>query len=170
MHMKKNFFKLSLLYLFIFLFCSKIYSYDRELIVNEIKNIIESNQDITDTIKLFYTETLYEPYWQNNKSKIKDLLDILSNSYKEGIPTNRYEIQNIINLNISKKESDIAKLDIMLTKNFLLHAKDLSKGIIDPLKLSSFIEIKRKDTENGDFLSNLTEEINIKEYFAIFPF
>ena len=66
--MKKIVFKLSLLYLFIFLFCSKIYSYDRELIVNEIKNTIESNQDITDTIKLFYTETLYEPYWQNNKS------------------------------------------------------------------------------------------------------
>ena len=44
--MKKIIFKLSLLYLFIFLFCSKIYSYDRELIVNEIKNTIESNQDI----------------------------------------------------------------------------------------------------------------------------
>ena len=165
MHMKNIVFKLSLSYFFIFLLSSKIYSYDRDLIVNEIKNTIESNQDITDTIKLFYTETLYEPYWQNNKSKVNDLLNILSDSYKEGIPTNRYEIQNIINLNSSKKESDIAKLDIMLTKNFLLHAKDLSKGIIDPLKLSSFIEIKREDTEKRDFLSNLTEEINIKEYF-----
>ena len=163
--MKKFIFKLSILYLFIFLFCSKIFSYDRELIVNEIKNTIESNQDINDKIKFFYTETLYEPYWQNNKSKINDLLNTLSDSYKEGIPTNRYEIQNIINLNTSKKEAEIAKLDIMLTKNFLLHAKDLSKGIIDPLKLSSFIEVKREDIEKGDFLSNLTEEINIKEYF-----
>jgi murein L,D-transpeptidase YcbB/YkuD len=133
--------------------------------VNEIKNTIESNQDITDTIKLFYTETLYEPYWQNNKSKINDLLNILSNSYKEGIPTNRYEIQKINNLNFSENESDIAKLDIILTKNFLLHAKDLSKGIVNPLKLSSFIDIKRDDTKKEDFLSNLTEEINIKEYF-----
>ena len=116
--MKKIVFNLCLFCLFIFLFCSKIYSNDRELVVNEIKKTIESNQNITDSIKLFYSETLYEPYWQNNKSKINDLLDILSNSYKEGIPTNRYEIQNIINLNISKKESDIAKLDIILTKNF----------------------------------------------------
>ncbi|MBS23422.1 MAG: hypothetical protein CML72_06455, partial [Rhodobacterales bacterium] len=165
MHMNKIIFNLSLLCFLFFLFCSKIYSNDRELIVNEIKNIIEFNQDITDSIKLFYTENLYEPYWQNNKSKISDLLGILTNSYKEGIPTNRYEIQKINNLNFSKKESDIAKLDIILTKNFLLHAKDLSKGIVNPLKLSSFIDIKRDDTKKEDFLSNLTEEINIKEYF-----
>ena len=163
--MNKIIFNLSLLCFLFFLFCSKIYSNDRELIVNEIKNIIEFNQDITDSIKLFYTENLYEPYWQNNKSKISDLLGILTNSYKEGIPTNRYEIQKINNLNFSKKESDIAKLDIILTKNFLLHAKDLSKGIVNPLKLSSFIDIKRDDTKKEDFLSNLTEEINIKEYF-----
>ena len=118
MHTVKTIFNLSLLCFLFFLFCSKIYSNDRELIVNEIKNIIEFNQDIsiTDSIKLFYTENLYEPYWQNNKSKISDLLGILTNSYKEGIPTNRYEIQKINNLNFSKKESDIAKLDIILTK------------------------------------------------------
>ena len=85
MHMNKIILNLSLLCFLFFLFCSKIYSNDRELIVNEIKNIIEFNQDITDSIKLFYTENLYEPYWQNNKSKISDLLGVLTNSYKEGI-------------------------------------------------------------------------------------
>ena len=44
--MKKIVFKLSLLYFFIFLFCSKIYSYDRELIVSEIKNTIDKGEQI----------------------------------------------------------------------------------------------------------------------------
>ena len=165
MQMKKIIFKSSFLYFFIFLLCSKIYSYDRGLIVSEIKNRIESNQDIADSIKIFYTDNLYEPYWQNNKIKINDLLNTLSNSHKQGIPTKRYGIQNIINLNSSKKETDIAKLDIMLTEKFLLHAKDLTIGVINPLKLSSFIEIKREDTLEGDFLNNLKDKINIKEYF-----
>ena len=52
--MKKIIFNLSLIYIFIFLFCSKIYSNDRELIVNEIKNLIEFNQYIDASIKLFY--------------------------------------------------------------------------------------------------------------------
>ncbi|MFL2812366.1 MAG: murein L,D-transpeptidase [Paracoccaceae bacterium] len=142
-----------------------MYSYDREIIVSEIKILIESNQEIADTIKSFYSNNLFEPYWQNNKSKINNLLNVLSDTYKEGIPTNRYEIQNIINLNSSTKESDIAKLDIMLTEKFLLHARDLSIGIVNPLQLSSFIEIKREDSIEIDFLSNLTKEINIKNYF-----
>ena len=29
--------------------------------------------------------------------------------------------------------------------------KDLSEGIINPLKLSSFIDIEREDTKKGDF-------------------
>ena len=163
--MKKFIFKSSFLYLFIFLLCSKVYSYDREIIVSEIKNLIESNPEITDSIKSFYTGILFEPYWQNNKPKINNLVNVLSDTYKEGIPTNRYKIQDIINLNYSTKESDIAKLDIMLTEKFLLHAKDLNIGIVNPLQLSSFIEIKREDIVERDFLSNLTEEINIKKFF-----
>ena len=62
--MNKIILNLSLLCFLFFLFCSKIYSNDRELIVNEIKNIIEFNQDITDSIKLFYTETFI------NKNKL----------------------------------------------------------------------------------------------------
>ena len=50
--MNKIIFNLSLFCFLFFLFCSKIYSNDRELIVNEIKNTIESNQDIIDTINV----------------------------------------------------------------------------------------------------------------------
>ena len=71
--MKKIIFKSSFLYLFIFLLCSKVYSYDREIIVSEIKNLIESNPEITDSIKSFYTGILFEPYWQNNKRVSKSL-------------------------------------------------------------------------------------------------
>ncbi len=163
--MKKIIFKLNLLFLFVFIFCSKIYSNDRELIISEIKNLIEINQNLDDSIKFFYANSLYEPHWHNKKVKINDFLNVLSNTYKEGIPTSRYDIKNIKNLISSSNESDIAKLDIMLTEKFLLLSRDLNLGVVNPLELSSFIEIERKEPIAEKFLSNLTDEIDIKNYF-----
>lgn len=163
--MKKIIFKLSFIYIFIFLLCSKIYSNEKEFIVNEIRNLIEFNQDIDDSIKSFYTNSFYEPYWQNNKTKINDLLNVLSNTYREGIPTNRYELNIIKNLNSSIELSDLAKLDVMLTEKFLLHSRDLSIGIINPLELSTFIAIEREAPIAEKFLSKLDAQINIKNYF-----
>ena len=46
----------------------------------------------------------------------------------------------------------------MLTEKFLLHSRDLSIGIINPLELSSFIEIKREEPIVEEILSNLTKK------------
>ncbi len=163
--MKKIIFKSTIIYIFIFLFCSKLYSDDKEVIISEIRDFIELNQNISDSIKNFYSNSFYEPYWLNNKPKINDLINVLSNSYKEGIPSNRYEINTIKSLNSSSKVSDIAKLEIMLTEKFILHSRDLSIGVINPLELSSFIEIKRDEPIVEEILSNLKKEIEIKNYF-----
>ena len=55
--MKKIVFKLSLLYLFIFLFCSKIYSYERELIITPC-----DEQQVKDNCESFgYVYTVIKP-------------------------------------------------------------------------------------------------------------
>ena len=153
-----NYLKKGLLYIFIFLLNSQVYSYEKENISNEIKKLIEYESKIEDSIKSFYASSFYQPYWQNDKTKINDLLTILSQTYREGIPITRYEIELIKELQSSKKISDKAKLELLLTEKFILHSKDLKLGIVNPVKLSSFIDIKREELNTENLLNYLTNE------------
>ena len=53
-------------------------------------------------------------------------------------------MQDIEKLASSSEFNDLAKLEVILTEKFLLYSQDLSVGIVDPLTLSSFIDIKRE--------------------------
>ena len=46
--MKKNIFKLSLIYIFTFLLCSKIYSNEQKNLISEIRNLLEYSNTIDD--------------------------------------------------------------------------------------------------------------------------
>ena len=89
----------------------------------------------------------------------------LKNAHQEGIPIARYGLNNIEKLASSSEFNDLAKLEVILTEKFLLYSQDLSIGIVDPLSLSSFIDIKREIPPSENFLNNLNYFLNINNYF-----
>ena len=75
--MKKNIFKLSLIYIFTFLLCSKIYSNEQKNLISEIRNLLEFSNTIDASIKSYYSKNLYQPFWQNNKIKTNEFINVL---------------------------------------------------------------------------------------------
>ena len=163
--MKKNIFKLSLIYIFTFLLCSKIYSNEQKNLISEIRNLLEFSNTIDASIKSYYSKNLYQPFWQNNKIKTNEFINVLKNAHQEGIPIARYGLKDIEKLASSSEFNDLAKLEVILTEKFLLYSQDLSIGIVDPLSLSSFIDIKREKPPSENFLNNLNDYLDIKNYF-----
>lgn len=163
--MKKIIFKSSVIYILFFLSFSKIYSYEQEFLIEEIRKSTEFNNSIDPSIKDFYKKNYYKPFWQINKTKTFSLINSLSNTHKEGIPTNRYNLKTINQLTNSNELSEIAKLDIILTEKFLLYSQDLSMGIVNPNELSTFIDIKREKPSAESFLNNLKNNLKIEDYF-----
>ena len=163
--MKKNIFKLSLIYIFTFLLCSKIYSNEQKNLISEIRNLLEFSNTIDASIKSYYSKNLYQPFWQNNKIKTNEFIKVLKNAHQEGIPIERYGLKDIEKLASSSEFNDLAKLEVILTEKFILYSQDLSIGIVDPLSLSSFIDIKREKLPSENFLYNLNDYLDIKNYF-----
>ena len=163
--MKKNIVKLGLVYIFTILLCTKIYSNEQNNLITEIRNLLQYSNTVDTSIKSYYSKNFYQPFWLNNKTKTNEFLNLLKNAYKEGIPVSRYGLNDIEKLTSSTDFEDLAKLEVILTEKFILFSQDLSVGIIDPLSLSSFIDIKREKPSSEIFLNDLNDDINIINFF-----
>ena len=71
--MKKNIFKLSLIYIFTFLLCSKIYSNEQKNLISEIRNLLEFSNTIDTSIKSYYSRIYINHFGKTIKLKLMNL-------------------------------------------------------------------------------------------------
>ena len=162
--MKKCFFICSLLFSSCFLNVTPSLSSQSQLVASEIQKLLSLTSETDKLMKTFYTDRGYRPYWLNNQKSIDELILALTNAPKQGLPIARYEVEKITNLLGSKDHLELAQLEILLTRKFLLHAKDVSVGIIDPTALTSSIKIAVQSPQPDEFLSALSYPSSISDY------
>ncbi len=139
-----------------------VFSSQSQLIHSKIENLLIVNTKIDPTVELFYNQRNNQAYWLNKPIAIEELISVIKTAPKQGLPIGRYSLNEILRLKFSEKSEDIAKLDILLTSNFLLYANDISAGIIDPTSLTPFMNIEREKISSEEFLSELNNSPRIK--------
>lgn len=114
----------------------KIPPTQEELIVLKIEETLNSRANNFDrSTPLFYSQRSYEYAWFNrtgfNNSNVNNLLNILSNSEKEGLNPEDYNLstinQRLKTINYSDI-NDISELDILLTNSIIIYAKHILYG------------------------------------------
>ena len=133
-----------------------VFSSQSQLIHSKIENLLIVNTKIDPTVELFYNQRNNQAYWLNKPIAIEELISVIKTAPKQGLPIGRYSLNEILRLKFSEKSEDIAKLDILLTSNFLLYANDISAGIIDPTSLTPFMNIEREKISSEEFRLKLT--------------
>ena len=143
---------------------SPSFSTQTQALTSDIQHLLELSPEINPAANVFYQERNYMPYWLDKPDALNEFTLILKSTPRHGLPIERYEFDKILKLKSSDSSIDLAKLDLLLTEKFLLYAKDLSHGIVDPTSLTSFINIEPKTTEAEKFLSELNESPRIKKF------
>ncbi|MCW5212872.1 peptidoglycan-binding protein, partial [Desulfobulbus sp. TB] len=104
-----------------------------------------STSGLYNLLYTFYQENNFLPYWVTRYgpiSKAHILLFVLRRVDKEGLDPDRYQIDKITTLLVSRKTRDLAKLDIMLTLALYLYVGDMQEGavtscLLDPALFAS---------------------------------
>ncbi len=142
------------------------FSYQSSTLSTIIQNMLRDDPKISVKVRSFYEARTFNPYWLNKTKAMSELIQVLENSSKQGLPIERYALSKIFKLKASEIDGDLAKLDILLTNMFLLYAKDVSFGIVDPDSLTPFIKITREELGVDSFLSGLNYSPKITEFLT----
>ncbi len=161
-----------LLALNIFAFCA--FSQEKQNSDNSLRVTLELSlaefYKADHPIFSFYSDRNFEPFWIENERILTDLASALSEASSHGLPLSRYPSEELSQALFENDPSQKAKLELMATEAFLLFAKDITGGILNPIKIDSNISLvpKRKDT--NELLAFLTDGLNIKSFFqGLFP-
>ena len=97
-------------------------------------------------IQEFYASTNYQPLWvgPKNKARRKALMAALRSSGDHGLPTSRYDIDNLnAAFKVDGKKATSATTELLATKRYLQYAHDLSSGALNPKKIDKEMAIDR---------------------------
>jgi murein L,D-transpeptidase YcbB/YkuD len=95
----------------------------------------------------FYRASGYKPIWTGNDRKAKQrreaFLRAVAEAGEHGLPAGRYDPETLkIDLRSVRSERDLGRLEVEMSRLFLLYARDIQTGILTPSRVDS--EIKRE--------------------------
>ncbi len=123
-----------------------------------------------DPISLFYFERNYEPFWIENRKRLKSLSRSLSEASSHGLPKFRYPLGELKEAIFEDDPTQKAKLELMATEAFLLFAQDISAGILKPNMIDANINVDPQRREVSELLASLTESFDVSSFFEnLFP-
>ena len=105
----------------------------------------QQSSGLHNLLYTFYQENNFLPYWVTRYgpiSKAHILLFVLLRVDKEGLEPDRYQVDRITALLMSRKTRDLAQLDLMLTLALYLYVGDMQEGavtscLLDPALFAS---------------------------------
>ena len=97
-----------------------------------------------DAIATFYRETGYKPIWTGkggrDRSRRKALLRALADAGDHGLPVATYDMDLLrTNLRRVSSQRDLGKLEVEMSRLFLLYARHVQTGILTPKRVDSGI-------------------------------
>lgn len=111
-------------------------------------------------ISTFYQERNYRPIWtgEDDYARRKAFLAAVGTAYDHGLPAGRYDgAQLIADFGAVKTARGRGYLEVETTKRFLLFARDLHSGILNPEELSEDIAIIAPRRDRLEILREFTQ-------------
>ena len=140
------------------------------LLRSAIKSSLGEFYKMGDPISLFYFERNYEPFWIENRKRLKSLSSSLSEAGSHGLPKLRYPLGELNEAIFEDDPTQKAKLELMATEAFLLFAQDISGGILKPNMIDANINVDPQRREASKLLASLTESFDVSSFFEnLFP-
>ena len=135
------------------------------LLRNALKSSLGDFYKSSDPISLFYFERDYEPFWMENKKRLKSLSRSLGQASSHGLPKSRYPLEELSQGTFENELTQKAKLELMATEAFLLFAQDLSGGILNPTMIDVNINVVPYRRDTNVLLASLTESLDVDLFF-----
>lgn len=97
-----------------------------------------------DEIAAFYRETGYQPIWTGNgpedRARRAALVNALARADDHGLPVAAYDIEGLrARLGAVASQRDLGRLEVELSRVFLLYARHIQTGIVAPADIDSGI-------------------------------
>ena len=135
-----------------------------------IKSSLGEFYTSSDPISLFYFERNYEPFWIENRKRLTSLSRSLRQAGSHGLPKIRYPLDELREAIFENEPTQKAKLELMATEAFLLFAKDISGGILNPNMIDININVLPHRKDANKLLASLTENLDVDSFFqSLFP-
>ncbi len=123
-------------------------------------------------IQAFYASTNYQPLWvgSKNKARRKALMSALRSSGDHGLPTSRYNIDNLkAAFKADGKKATSAATELLATKRYLQYAHDISSGAINPRKIDKEMAIDRPWRSDENLLTAFSKSSPTRFLDALAP-
>ncbi len=146
--------------------------------INNPHAIIINTQAIKASSYLasLYKKYNYVPIWVDTSGPLPqayELVDVIRESYKEGLNPEGYKIKEI-NATLDKIKSstdsgiepspdDLAELDLLLTNSFLLYSQHILYGQISPEQIDLELIFGERRVDLSELLETSVRENNVKE-------
>jgi len=160
------------------LLTSPLYAGNNESVGENIQQLVTSGHiNLGKTIEeqrlfnifTFYEDRNFKPVWTRDsgvKGKGKALLKALQNAHEHGLDPKFYSTQEIADRISSINPEELGELDILMSLAFASFATDLSKGRLDPAKITRGIHIKTFSPGAVTLIDGAERADNLEPYLA----
>lgn len=115
----------------------------------------------------FYQDRSFKPVWTRDngvKGKGKALLKALQNAQEHGLDPDFYNTKDITERINSTNPEELAELDLLMSLAFSSFAIDLSKGRLDPTKISKEVHINTFSPGAVTLIDGAEEAVDLEPY------
>ena len=137
--------------------------------------------DIQPLARRFYRERGFRPTWTSSRGPTADateLVEALEAAPREGLDPAAYDVERIRSsmekahaglLGPASKPTDLAALDLLLTRTFLRYAAHLSTGQVDPKALPADWHLPRRRNDLVSVLKQATAGGDVRRTLEALP-
>lgn len=134
------------------------------------KDAVQEASANDPVLSAFYRSQSFEGLWTNRGSKPRirrnALLKALEDAPKHGLPADRYRLEEIKELlKSARKPADRGRLDVEISKIFLVYGKDIGSGVVNPRTVSEEIARRRPVRDPASLLNGIRASAP-KQYLA----
>ena len=109
-----------------------------------------------EDLAAFYRERNFEGIWSGDSATghRNALLSALENAGHHGLPTNRYDVDDLIaQIQSARTPAEMGKIEVMLTTVFLQYARDIQSGVLRPKSIDPMMVREVSYTPRIELLS-----------------
>ena len=115
-----------------------------------------------DDLSEFYRTNNYEGIWtgtdRQDQARRQALLQAIGQAKAHGLPEARYEAEKLIALmKAAKTPRDLGRVEVEMSRTFLLLARDMQTGVLVPSEVDNEIKRERLYRNRVSYLTDLTE-------------
>ena len=133
-------------------------NFSNEFDGNEFKVYLSKKVLDSNSIKKFYTNRAFKPFWYGEFERTQELLKAIDQSAYHGLPKSKYEIL------INNVYANVYEFEFFAMKAFLSLISDLSSGILEPHEIDKSISVYPIKIDHKEVLTRLMATANSDLY------